>query len=296
MSLLRRPWTRTLAATAALALAAGALAAHDFWIVPGAFALAPGDMLEIRGQTSTRFPTSVSAVVPERLADARIVSASGEDRLTDFSVSGTSLVIRHRPTSPGQLIVAVGLVPRSARTTPARLKNYIALEGAPQLAERYEREGLYPRTDSLTQTSSKFAKTMVEVGRGGPRAFARAVGHPLELVPVNDPAMLRAGDTLVVRLLYRGQPVAGAHLHGSPAPAGLTVTSDTAQARVATWNDVAAETGPDGTARMALATSGLWNVRGLHAAPVTPASSSSLPEWEALFVTLVFNVSARQGR
>lgn len=263
----------------------GVLFAHDFWIVPSAFQLAEGAAMEVRGQTGTRFPVSQSAVGPDRIAEARLVAASGDERLTDLSVSGKSLLIRHRPTAPGQRIVAVALVSRSARTTPERLKRYIALEGAPALAERYEREGAYPKTDSVTQVSAKFAKTIVEVGRGGPRAFSKAIGHLLELVPVNDPASLRVGDTLVVRLLYRGRPVAGAHLHAGAAPPGITPASDSAQVAAAVWRDVSIETAKDGTARILVPESGLWNVRALHAAAWEAGS------WEVYFATLVFAVA-----
>lgn len=273
---LRRRALRGGAVAAALLLSATALAAHDFWIVPTAFSVRAGETLEINGQTGTSFPSSVSAVAPERVAEARLVGASSDERIADLSVREKSLVLRHRPTTAGQRIVAVALASRAARTTPERLQRYIALEGAPELAERYAREGAYPRTDSLTQTSAKFAKTVVQVGRRGPRAFARVVGHPLELVPVNDPAALRAGDTLVVRLLYRGRPVAGAHLHAGAAP------RDSAHA--ATRKDLSLTTNTDGVARVPLGEAGLWNVRSLHGAPA-PGSTG---EWEVFFATLVF--------
>jgi uncharacterized GH25 family protein len=283
------------ASVAALLATAGVLAAHDFWIVPDAFQIAAGGTLEVRGQTGTRFPTSVSAVSPERVAEARLIGASSDERLTDLSTSGKSLIIRHRPTTAGQYIVAVALASRSARTTPERLQRYIALEGAPELAERYHHEGAYPKTDSVTQVSAKFAKTIVQVGRGGARAFSRAIGHALELVPATDPATLRVGDTLAVRLLYRGQPVVGAHLHAGAAPPGVTAATEAMQQSDGTpaegsreRKDTSAVTGADGVARVALSEPGLWTVRTLHAAP---APGGSADQWEVYFATIVFNVT-----
>ena len=277
-------------AALALVVTAGALFAHDFWIVPDAFQVTPGGTIEIRGQTSVKFPTSQAAVTPARVAEARLVGANSDERLTDLTTRGKSLLIRHRPTTAGQRIVAVALTPLSARTTPERLQRYIALEGAPELAERYAREGAYPKSDSVTQMSAKFAKTLVEVGRDGPRAFDKTVGHALELVPVNDPSLLHAGDTLVVRLVYRGQPVPGAHLHAGAAAHGVTATSDSAQAAVPAPEGISAETGADGTARIVLGEHGLWNVRTLHAAPTAEAGAGT---WEVYFATFVFAVSAK---
>jgi ketosteroid isomerase-like protein len=270
----------------------GALWAHDFWIVPDAFQVAAGSTLEVRGQAGIRFPSSQSAVAPDRVTEARIVGASSDERITDLSISGKSLLIRHRPSTPGQRIVAVTLAARSTRTTPERLQRYIALEGAPELAGRYSQEGAYPKTDSVTQIAGKFAKTIVEIGQHGPRAFARPVGHLLELVPVNDPTALHTNDTLVVRLLYHGRPVAGARLHAGAASSGITAWSDSAQVAAApAAKDVAVETGTDGIARLAVAEPGLWNVRTLHAASSTRAPDT----WEVYFATLVFQVAPASG-
>ncbi|HEY0035570.1 MAG TPA: DUF4198 domain-containing protein, partial [Longimicrobium sp.] len=203
----RRPALRAGAALIAVLATATALFAHDFWLVPDAFRVTPGGWIEVRGQTSSRFPTSESAVALDRVADARVISAAGEETIRNLSVAGTSLLLRSRPTTPGQRIVAVRLHPRSVRESAESFRRYLELEGAPEALERYGREGLLPRTDSVTRRYAKYAKTFVEVGEGGPRAFERVAGHPLEFVPLADPATVRLGDTLPVRLLYRGRPL-----------------------------------------------------------------------------------------
>ena len=106
---------------------------------------------------------------------------------------------------------------------------------------------------------------------------------------------MHAGDTLVVRLLYRGQPVAGAHLHAGAAAPGVTATSDSAQAAAPAGKDLAVETGPDGVARVVVAANGLWNVRALHAAPAPDGPGGGNGAWEVFFATMVFSVSPRNA-
>jgi hypothetical protein len=96
----RRPALRAGAALVAVLATATALFAHDFWLVPDAFRVTPGGWIEVRGQTSSRFPTSESAVTADRVADARVISAAGEETIRDLSISGTSLLLRSRPTTP----------------------------------------------------------------------------------------------------------------------------------------------------------------------------------------------------
>lgn len=269
----------------ALALVASAtiLSAHDFWLVPNAFRIAPGGWIEVRGQTSSRFPTSEAAVAVDRIVDARILSATSEEPIRNLSHVGTSLLLRHRPTAAGQRIIAVALKPRTVRESAASFRRYLELEGAPEALERYGRQGLLPQSDSLTRRYTKYAKTLVEVGAGGPRAFSRVVGHPVEFVPMSDPAGYRAGQHAAFRLLYRGQPLSGARVHAGSA-------RQTTQ--MAPGDEVPLETGADGVVRVCIDRPGTWNVRTLQ---IVPADAGPGADWDAHWATLVFEVPERSS-
>ena len=68
---------RTGSILAALFTCATIVSADDFWIVPNAFRVNVGDDVVLRGQTSSRFPTSRSAVAVDRVATAKRISATG---------------------------------------------------------------------------------------------------------------------------------------------------------------------------------------------------------------------------
>ena len=276
----RRSATRHVALAAGALLAVTApLAAHDFWLVPGAFPFAEGAGVEVLGQTSVRFPTSVSPVALARVARAVIVDGTGKATpITDLSHRGTSLLLRAKPAASGQYVVAADLQPRSTRQTGEGLLRYVRLEGAPDAAARIEREGRLNAADSLTRTDAKYAKTLVDVGTRGPRAFSASAGQPLEFTPERDPAQLRAGDTLRLRLVFRGQPVAGITAHAGIAPAG-GVAADSTTPREP---DVHVATDAQGVLRLPITRTGLWNVRTIH---VLPAGGAA---WETHWATFVF--------
>lgn len=272
-----------LALCGALFVAASAKA-HDFWIIPDAFAVAEGSELRVRGQTSSRFPTSESAVAVDRVADARLLSATGDELVTDMSHAGNSLLLRHRPAARGQRIMAVTLLPRSVRESAAGFRRYLELEGAPEALARLDREGLLRGRDSVTRRYAKYAKTIVEVGRDGPRAFSRVAGHPLEFVPLVDPSTVPPGDTLTLRILYRGLPLAGARAHAGYAPAQADVPP---RDSVAAAPDLHLTADTQGIIRIPLSTGGLWNVRMIH---VAAADAGSGADWDTHWATLVFYV------
>lgn len=259
--------------------------AHDFWLVPNAFRLPAGAAMEVRGQTSSKFPTSEAAVAVERVAEARLLSSSSSVAITGLSIAGTSLLLRHRPGRAGQRVVAVTLHPRSVRESAAGFRRYLELEGAPDALALVDREGLLTGRDSVTRRYAKYAKTIVEIGSGGPRAFSRSAGHPLELIPEHDPSALVVGDTFVVRLVYRGVPLANAKLHAGfvPAPDGRVQL-----AAVPSAPDQHLVTDARGRARVPLTGSGLWNVRTIHVAQAEPNSGA---DWDTHWATLVFHVA-----
>ena len=93
--------------------------AHDFWLVPDAFHVAAGASVRVKGQTGTHFPDGESAVTIDRIGDARILSADGEERLAHFTVSGKSLLIAHRPSGVGERVIAMSLTVRTQHQSAA---------------------------------------------------------------------------------------------------------------------------------------------------------------------------------
>lgn len=279
----RRRSFPALAAAFGVLGAAITVEAHDFWLVPNAFAVGTGSEVIVRGQTSSRFPTSEAAVAPDRVADARVIEAGGTTPIGNLAVEGRSLRLSFRPAGAGQKLVAVTTRPRTVRESAESFRRYLELEGVPELVEHYRREGRLP-VDSTARRYTKYAKTLVEVGRGGPRVYDRAAGHPLEFIPLSDPGALKAGDTFAVRLLLRGRPVPGVRVHASGVPTGPGVTDEqaAAQAREAT-----APTDAEGVARFSLPAAGLWNVRTLH---IVPADAGPGADWDAHWASLVFGV------
>ena len=109
--------------------------------------------MAVRGQTSSLFPTSLSAVTPDRVVEARVVTANNSVLLKNVSVAGLSLRLSHQAVSVGQHLIGVQLAPRSIRESPASFKKYLDLEGAPEARQRFEKEGLLPAVggDSMTR-------------------------------------------------------------------------------------------------------------------------------------------------
>lgn len=258
--------------------------AHDFWLVPNAFAITGDATVDVSGNSGTRFPTSDGATQPASIAEARLIGASGEARITDMVVEGKSLRLKHKPFAPGQYLVVASLQPRTTHSTGGAFRRYLALEGAADEAARLERDAAFPTTDSLIYRSTKYAATIVEVG-AGPRAFAKTTGYAIEFVPLSDPGRATVGDTLRFRVVSGGRGVAGLRIHvGAAADSAL-------RGRGAAGGgdpDQHLLTDGDGIIHVHASKAGAWNLR---TAQVAAPSASGQP-WDVHWVTYVFNVGA----
>lgn len=58
----------------------------------------------------------------------------------------------------------------------------------------------------LCSNSIKYAKAIFTVGKAGGDAYSKPLGQEIEIIPLKDPATLKTGDVLPVKVLKEGQP------------------------------------------------------------------------------------------
>lgn len=271
----RRARTRalTVIVTAGLALTlGGSLVAHDFWLVPEFFVAPEGWRIHIYANTGERFPESMAALAPERVARAHLVGADEEIALDRMHTTGSSLALEVAPPSSGQWYVGLEVRPRRIDLTAEQFNEYLAHDGLPDVLELRRRRG--ELDEPGRERYSRGAKALIHVGEGGPAVWDRRLGHTIELVPLNDPERLAPGDTLRVRLLFRGDPVPDAIVSAGHEGQEGHVTDS--------------RTDAEGIAGVAISNPGRWYVRTIHMIerPEEPEF-----DWESYWATLTFEVT-----
>ena len=263
----------------AILTATSTMFAHDFWLIPDAFSVAGDSTIRTSGRSGLRFPNG-SAVQPTRVADARMVGASSQTKITEMSVEGTSLRLFQKPSAPGQYLIVVGLTARASRSTPAGLSRFLRAEGGADEATRLERENAFAGRDSLVYHSASYATTIVQFGTAGPTAYNTSTGQPLQFIPLTDPLRARVGDTLHVRIEGNGKPLANTGLYTNG------VVDSTANGGAPTTHLM---TDAQGVAHIPLTKGGPWIIRSAHVSPRPGATG----EWDVARGTYVFTVDQR---
>lgn len=279
---------RSQVARIALAISLGSFAAsvqaHDFWIQPERYRIAPDT------------PTSLTLQVGH--GSDRQRSKIGLRRITRFAAvaaDGRSVDLRERlhpgEASDGDFELPVGghllVLETDARAQshlPAiRFNDYLQAEGLTPALQDRQRKGRMQVDGS--ENYSRRSKAIVRVGASDATTpaqwralLSRPLGLPLEIVLDQNPYAQPRPSRLPLRVLYEGRTLAGALVK-------LTRLEDDAQPFATRYTDA------DGRADFAMPAQGRWLLNVIWTKPL-PASSET--DYETVFSSLSFELDDAQ--
>ena len=179
-------------------------AAHEFWVQPSQFWLAPPAALSVTLQVGDSHSRQQSPIPPHRITRFEAIGPTGES--LDLRVGSVRL------DKSGAYLVALETDSAAySRQSAARFNEYLETEGlTPALDHRMRTHQMH--ADGF-ERYSRTAKSIVLVGRHSRQAqlhVTRPLGLKLEIVPQVSPYAEPRPVRLPVRILYDGRPVAGA--------------------------------------------------------------------------------------
>jgi uncharacterized GH25 family protein len=244
--------------------------AHDLWLVPDA-TYTLGKPALIRASSGMDFPKSIHApdvaAYPRRLL---VLPDGDKSTLEPAGTEGDAGLLRFTPSKPGLYLAAVETKPRIIKLSAEDFNAYLVSDGLPHIYHLRSKERTLDQP--AVERYSKSPKVLLRVGNG-PGDPLQVLGLPLEIVPLRDPFALKPGDTLGVRVLFQGKPLADANL-GWDHPADGEPPSGTVR------------TNARGEALIPIAHTGLMTIRLTH---MTRPKVKDY-EWESFWTTLTFRV------
>ncbi len=199
----------TFLAAAAL-LFAQPVWAHDFWLQPRNFRLAPGDQTEFSIQVGHGSLRQPAGIAPERVLQLKTVGPAGmaderkslSGKIQDFSISFPK---------PGTYIVEMETNHAASDLPAIRYNDYAKFEGlTPALTLR---EKTNKTQEPGREIYSRRCKALIQVGDPAPDGapyVTKPLGMSLEIVPDKNPYTLQLGEKLPVHVYYEGRPLSGA--------------------------------------------------------------------------------------
>ena len=252
--------------------AATTLFAHDLFLLPSAFFVAPESTVSIKLLNGT-FEKSEGSVAASRVRDLSVVTPGGRKAAprSGWRETGDTTVFPVRVGDSGNYVIGVSTFPRIIRLEAMDFNTYLATEGSPQiLSERRKaREDTLPARERY----SKHVKAILQVGSSQSPNYAAVLGYPVELVPLDNPYALVRGKGLRVRALIDGKPESSQLLYYGGRHANGTA-----------MRERSVRTDSAGIASVRVPAGGKWYVKFIHMVKV----SRDTVDYESKWATITF--------
>jgi len=247
------------------------LVAHECWLQPASFAPVAGPAIGLTIQVGTNFEGEPKPFSPARVAALRDFSAAGTRDLTPKLNDRLQLPVSFE--DPGTHVITYDSKPGLITLEADKFNEYLREEGLEVvIAERAQAgESAQPGRERYLRCN----KTIVRADGKSDGTYAVVTGQRLEIIPVDDPAAWSAGGASRFKLLFAGQPLAGAKVRAWHRAGGQLATLD-------------AVTTATGEVSFDLPAAGEWMLSTIHMARLTGDAAA---DWESHWGNLTFAVS-----
>lgn len=250
---------RALAAGAAsLALTAAVAVAHDMFLKPAQYFVAPNAAIPAVLLNGT-FDRSMNSITRVRLADISITGPNGRTRIDTvaWNPAGDTSHVVFKAGAAGTYVLGVSTKANAIEMDGKEFNEYLKEDGLPDELARREKSGELAM--GAKERYEKHVKSIVQVGDARTGGFATVLGYPAEIVPLENPYSLAKGGSLRVRILVDGQPVAGQYVtYGARTASGGTIAEQ------------GGRSGADGVIAIPVTSPGAWFVKFINMRKVAP--------------------------
>lgn len=256
------------------ALACVGAGAHEFWMLPQSFRLPAGGAATLSLSVGENFKGDPIPFSRPLVAALRHLADGSDTDLQGLApASGSAASIRVSLPRPGTHVIALDTHPSFIELAAKEFNDYLRVEGLVGVLRAREAAGA-----AATPGRERYrrnVKTIVQAGERSDGTYRRRTGQRLELVPLQDPAKLRAAQPLTLQVWFDNRPLSGALVklwHGQ-GPGIELIT-------------VAAVSDAQGRVTLPLAREGAWMASVVHMVPATGCDC----DWDSYWGNLTFAV------
>ncbi|WP_334188253.1 DUF4198 domain-containing protein [Noviherbaspirillum sp.] len=267
-------------------------AAHEFWMLPDRFSLAPGSPVRLTLHVGEYFEGDpVPFTTPYVNGLVQYSGGKSADLLGMVPAEENRPGLQIVPRTSGTHLVAFNSHPNQVALSGDKFHAYLREEGLDDIIKRREADGTAATPGR--ERYRRHVKTLLRVaGNPGDRAngksdrtYATRTGQRLDIVPLADPLAQRAGGTLDFQFLFDGRPLAGVLVKAWHKKDGKPKNDQTLIIR--------ARTDAQGKVAFSLPYAGTWMVSAVHMIPATGVPDI---DWDSFWGNLTFDLAGDKRR
>ncbi len=179
--------------------------AHEFWLQPQRFFAAVGDVIPIEIMVGEAFQGERSEGKKNRIIQyVHLANGTKEDLapgITNDHYGAASVTLK----TPGTHLIAFANTPKFLSMKADSFLLYLKEDGLDNvIAARKQQGNDQKRSRELYR---RCVKTLIQAGDKPDDTFAVNTGMPLEIIPIQNPYMLKPGQTADFQVLFEQKPL-----------------------------------------------------------------------------------------
>ncbi|MBP6686937.1 MAG: DUF4198 domain-containing protein [Lacibacter sp.] len=180
--------------------------AHEFWLEPQQYIFSRTDEINIRFRAGEAFTGDNWKGNRDKVSELKLYYADIVDDLSDALTDDEGDSLQFSIHEEGTAMVTFNNINSFIEQEAATFNSYL-LEDGLQSAIDYRNQ--HNETDSIgREFYQRSVKTIVQVGTVKTDVYKKQTTLPVDIIPLSHPYKLSNGDTLKVKVLYRGEALA----------------------------------------------------------------------------------------
>lgn len=247
------------------------LQSHEFWLEPFKFKVKPGEAVTIRFAVGESFTGEEWDLSKHRVERMVLHERQGIQDLTFKVPNQKGVKQKVTLSNPGTKMFAMQSTAAFIQLNGTKFNAYLEEDGIENINQWRKQNG--QDTLGAKEFYSRYAKLFVQSGDELDDTWKKVVGHTLEIVPLQNPNAIKAGDYLNVKILFNGKPL----------PHTMVKVWGHVGSKIFLQN---AYTEDDGTVKFPISAKGSWMVSTVRMEKSTKAGA----DYESSWASMVFNV------
>lgn len=196
-----------LCAALLCSLAGAGAGAHEFWMLPDRFTVAPGSAVGVSLHVGENFSGETVGLSRPLFASFRRYSAAGPANLAPSVPQQPAASIAVTLPAAGTHLLAIDTQPSEIVLEAAKFNAYLIEEGLETVAATRQASGTADAPGR--ERYRRNIKTLVQAGERRDTTYAVRTGQRLEIVPTTDPSRPAADGDVSFRVFFDGRPLSG---------------------------------------------------------------------------------------
>jgi uncharacterized GH25 family protein len=182
--------------------------AHEFWLEPDRFYFKTGENARINVKVGEDFSGEAWNATTDKVARLQHYSGQQVRDLKKSLMNDSTERFQLSLVDEGTHVITLETSESFTAMDGAKFTEYLEADGLDDVLYQRKKNGI--SGDSATELYSRHAKLILHAGAKTDNSYSRICNLPIEIIPDENPALLKKGRRIGFRILFEGKPLFGA--------------------------------------------------------------------------------------